>query len=111
MWYLPDAVDALAEPTPVRLRSVHSKQASVIRFSNKSARAVRALWVDFDGHEVRWGHGRQWCHAWGCFVHGRQAQLRRGPPLRPCMQHVRRARCMRSCCSGQAVPLRGMADT
>ncbi|GBF97537.1 hypothetical protein Rsub_10460 [Raphidocelis subcapitata] len=51
-WYLPDAVNALAEPTPVRLRSVHSKQAGVIRFCNKSARSVRALWVDFDGHEV-----------------------------------------------------------
>jgi hypothetical protein len=70
IWYLPDAVDALAEPAPVRLRSVHSKQASVIRFSNKSARAVRALWVDFDGHELHWGHGRAVVHAWGCFVHG-----------------------------------------
>lgn len=42
----------LSAPAPVRLRSVHSKQASVIRFCNKSGRDARALWVDFDGNEV-----------------------------------------------------------
>jgi hypothetical protein len=54
-WYLADAEGegVLAEPAPARLRSVHSKLASVITFRNTSVRAVRALWVDFDGNEVR----------------------------------------------------------
>lgn len=43
----------LATATPARLRSVRSKVPASIRFVNKSARAVRALWVDFDGNEVR----------------------------------------------------------
>jgi hypothetical protein len=52
-----DEAHHLPEPrlsalAPVRLRSVHSKQASVIRFCNKSGRDARALWVDFDGNEV-----------------------------------------------------------
>jgi hypothetical protein len=42
-----------AQPAQARLRSVHSKQAAVITFRNASARPVRALWVDFDGNEVR----------------------------------------------------------
>lgn len=36
----------------VRLRSIHSKQAAVIVFANKSRHRVRALWVDFKGNEV-----------------------------------------------------------
>lgn len=43
----------LAAALQVRLKSMHSKQASQIVFSNKSPFAVRALWLDFEGHEVR----------------------------------------------------------
>jgi hypothetical protein len=59
-WYLPDADEegVLAQPAQARLRSVHSKQAAVITFRNASARPVRALWVDFDGNEVRRARGK-----------------------------------------------------
>ncbi|KAI8463131.1 MAG: hypothetical protein J3K34DRAFT_527236 [Monoraphidium minutum] len=43
---------ALADPAPVHLRSVHSTAAAAIKFTNATRRAMRALWVDFDGHEV-----------------------------------------------------------
>ena len=62
VWYLPDAPEGtLSPPGLVRLRSVHSKEASVIRFANTSSRAVRALWLDFDGHEVRMALARARC--------------------------------------------------
>jgi hypothetical protein len=36
----------------VRLKSLHSKAPSVIVFTNKTTFPVRALWLDFEGHEV-----------------------------------------------------------
>ncbi|KAF8070897.1 5-methyltetrahydropteroyltriglutamate--homocysteine methyltransferase [Scenedesmus sp. PABB004] len=51
-WQSPDTPGALVEPCAVRLKSIHSKQASVVVFANKSAFRVRALWLDFQGNEV-----------------------------------------------------------
>ena len=52
VWYSPDEPDTLVEPQQVALRSIHSKQATVITFTNTSKHRVRALWVDFNGNEV-----------------------------------------------------------
>ncbi|WIA31550.1 hypothetical protein OEZ86_002441 [Tetradesmus obliquus] len=51
-WYSPDEPDTMVEPQQVRLKSLHSKAASVIVFTNNSTFPVRALWLDFEGHEV-----------------------------------------------------------
>lgn len=71
VWYATDAPEGtLAAAAPVRVRSVHSKEPAVIRFANESGRPVRALWVDFDGHEV---HGHAGASRRGARGGGRQA--------------------------------------
>ena len=50
--FVPAAAQGCVWPSRLKLVSLRSKQVAKIRFHNLFKGQVRALWMDFDGHEV-----------------------------------------------------------
>lgn len=49
-------------PLRMKLMSLKTKDTAKIRFHNMFEGQVRALWMDFDGHEVRLRFFLAWTH-------------------------------------------------